>query len=493
MMVKVYKQNPKTRRKLHLSRAKLLCAAGLTLCDFTNTDAAKAEGYFPDQTHRSSHGLSPEIFVPSIEESKIIKDADLDQATKSVNRPSIPLDVQRGTVTHSRAREDSFPAKASEKQPPTQNRSDYLSIASNGSTNGLPHPPPPQWIRDNRYDQPQSNNLPATFNNYPNTKNDSREFSLNTHRDERSASPNFATNVRARQRRVPLHLQQTTAQQQQNFHHTHQQTGVPSKSNQSPLAPTQLHDGYGPNDYPNNRHARSYQSRMMHSNPEHQKSISELNSNDLSRTAFKEPLTRDRWSQKVHDDQQYNQFTVNQGRAGFRSLREPTISQYTRGTGIPMSNKSKKVLDINHRPEMGRVIDDPNNAIVSFVPGPSNSQLAIVPPSFHDAISEAGINQVGTNFNVSLFENSPLTDAIPCNCTAGTITCGSRGVVIIRFHSKNQLVFIGHQLTLVCSCVTEYTTSYGIQSAILRKFPTSMLVNNCSGIIYAVCFRSSRE
>ena len=414
-MEKVHEKNLKTKKKPNLSCTKLLCAAGLALCDFTNTEAAKAEGY----SHLSSHSPSSDIFVPVIEQNKISNDADLDPTANSVtlgsdlietsnHRPNIPHDVKRGPATHHLG--DSVPVNASKQQPQPHNRSDHLSITSNGSIDTIPRPPPPVWIRDNRYEQPQTNNLqsirrqddritsesikPPAFSNYLNTKKNKRDSNPNARRDDQSTPTNFAAQLQ--QRRVPLHLQ--PAQQRQNFYHTQQHTDVvPSKSNPGPrvfrsVAPTQSHDGYSPENYPNNRHVRSYQSRIMDYHSEHQNSVPEPKSNDRTRTGFKEPLNRDKWSLKGNEDQRYNQFTVNQGqgRSSFRSLRDPTVNQYTRGTGSPMKNKSQ------NNSEMGRGIDDPNNAIVSLVPGPSSLQLATMPPSLHDALMDDQINQVRT-------------------------------------------------------------------------------------------------
>ena len=407
-----------------MSRTKLLCAAGLTLCDLqlTNTDAAKQpDGYFSEPKHRNIYGPSSETFLPAIENNASIRRDDFLNTTKPVNhgsdrvvmsnlRPVTPSDVQRGTTRYPRITEETI--RASEKLQQTLNGSNHVRTSSNRPINGLPHPPPPQWIRDNRYEQPQTNiqqnvhrqdrriasesMIPPTFNAYPNTKKNKRDASLYAQRDEQAMSPNFAANSRGQQRRVPLHLQHAS-----NAYQSQQQTDVypNSNSNQAPRAfktvsPTQPHDGYGQEEIANNRHARSYQSRIMHTYPERQQSIPEPNMNhDLTRTGYE---SRGKWSQKVNEGQQYNQFAVNQGgRSGFRSLREPTVHQHTRG--IAMNHRSQKLSNTNLDSEMGQAMDDPNNAVVSLVPGTSNSQLAIVPSSFQDVIQEDRINQVRTS------------------------------------------------------------------------------------------------
>ena len=242
-MVKEYKKNPTTRRNPRLSRTKLLCAAGLTLCNFTITDAAqKAEGYLSESKHHNPHGSSSEIFLPAIDDNEIIDDTDLEQTSKSVNlgshliktpnpRPITPPNLPSETAGYPRVRDDL--SRASEKF--TQNENALL----NRPINGLPRPPPPQWIRDDRYEQPQTRNVPPMYrfdrrdalpnvHTYPNTKKNKREANSNAQRDDQSTPPNFVPNARVQPRRVPLHLQPTQSQPQQNIYQTQQQQTIPS-------------------------------------------------------------------------------------------------------------------------------------------------------------------------------------------------------------------------------------------------------------------------
>jgi hypothetical protein len=185
--------------------------------------------------------------------------------------------------------------------------------------------------------------------------------------------------------------------------------------------PMQSNDRYNSENYPNHQHARSYQSRILQNHTEHQPSTPGPNSDFYSKTELNEPFNRDKWTQKGKRYQQYNQYTANKGRYGFGSLREPPmVSQNTRSSRITANNEERMVSDM----QMGQAIHDPNNAIVSLVPRPSNSQLAIVSPSFHDAILNDRINQVGTMFSrIHLNIFTSHIDAIYLNLTAGTITC----------------------------------------------------------------------
>ena len=438
MMVEIHKRKLNSRGKLRLSRTKLLCAAGLTFCDFTTTHAANAEGYLPDAKlsppYHNVHG-TPGIFLPtaSIKQNKTINDLHLDDATNSASLGSDLDDYTslqdpklKATLQHDTSRFPTTatatydPIRGSEGLPRPRLGTDLSSNTPNRPIAGLPRPPPSQWIRDNRTEQQPVNRIdrhltsesimPPNFNVHPNTRRNKRDGNIHVQpRNDLVSSPNYSTNSRT-QRRVPLHLQQATTQHQQNYFPSQSQMNeASSRSNQAPRAfrsvsPLLSNDGNSQENVQNNRHARSYQSRIMQQHPEQQRYIPEPSSSEHSRTRFEQPLKRDQWSRTVAvaEDQRYGQVTASGNRSGFRSLRvDPTVNQYTQGS--TMNYRTKKVSENNFHTEIGQAMDDPNNSIVSLVPGRSNSQLARVEPSFHGAILDDRINQVGTKWTAHSF------------------------------------------------------------------------------------------
>ena len=366
MMVNEYKRNPNERRKARLSRTKLLCAAGLTFWDLTVTDAAaKSEGYFSDRT--------PSIIPthPAIDKNKTSYNVGSDKASRSVNlasdvdgtsirRSDVSPNLQRGTLRGSQ----------------TSNPSEHLSDAPNRPINGLQRPPPPpQWIRDNRHEPPPENVQPsyrqATFETQATGSNRKykRDGDPNVHRDNQISSPNYATNIRA-QRRVPLHLQHATSEQRPtNSDDARQQ------QQQRMISPTLPPYENSPDNYQkSNRHARSYQSRIM---PQHQPGN--------PRAIPEPPFTKDRWTRAVMEQQQpppqhHPLAAAFPNRSGVRSLQREPVVNYQPYTMMSSRSKGPAAVD---------------NSVMALVPEPFHSQqLAIIPSSLHGAVLEDQINQV---------------------------------------------------------------------------------------------------
>ena len=437
-MEELHKKNPNGRRKSRLSRTKLLCAAGLTFCDFSPIDAAKAEG------HPNNHDV-PGSFLPIIRKNETINDLNLGKVTIPAHLGS-SLDemsdddqhsiIQRGTSIYPRTMDS--PIGPSETLPQTLLEPDRLS----GSAR-LPRPPPPQWIRDNRYEHSQTNNrqpinrhdpresmIRSNVQAPPSTRKYNRDNFNNASRDEKLASPNF---TQAQQRRVPQYQQHPASEQRQYYYPTQQQQQVDvsfNKPNQFPRAfrstPQSLSHSEGSQS--NNRHARSYQSRIMQHHPEQQQASSpESRSNEYSMTGLEQPLSRDRWSRKVVEQQHTNhQAAASLNRSGFRSLRREPMTNNQYNSDIAMNtNRPKKITEHAFPSETRQAMDDPNESFASLVPRPSHSQLAVLTPSYNDAILDDRINQVGTHW--LLFDlcspNAILTKAFNLIRIVGTIAC----------------------------------------------------------------------